>query len=77
MRFSLFYNVCRHVKDIFIVYDENIFQLEIFWRRSLFGDSGKIYCLVNADLLDYEVSDKGEKLLEKHMKNAQNRGNIF
>ncbi|CAG2236708.1 RNF213 [Mytilus edulis] len=50
-------------------------MLEIFWRRSLFGDShcGKIYCLVNADLLDYEVSDKGEKLLEKHMKTAQNR----
>ncbi|XP_076109129.1 E3 ubiquitin-protein ligase rnf213-alpha-like [Mytilus galloprovincialis] len=53
--------------------DTTLDLLEIFWRRSLFGDSGKIYCLVNADLLDYEVSDKGEKLLEKHMKNAQNR----
>ncbi|XP_071137105.1 E3 ubiquitin-protein ligase rnf213-alpha-like [Mytilus edulis] len=52
-------------------------MLEIFWRRSLFGDSGKIYCLVNADLLDYEVSDKGEKLLEKHMKHAQNRAIQF
>ena len=52
-------------------------QLEIFWRRALFADGSKIYCLVNADLLDYEVSDKGEKSLERHMKNAQCRGNFL
>jgi hypothetical protein len=26
---------------------------------------------VNADLLDYDVSDKGEKSLERHMKSAE------
>ncbi|CAG2226872.1 RNF213 [Mytilus edulis] len=50
-------------------------MLEIFWRRALFSDVNKIHCLVNADLLDYEVSDKGEKSLERHMKTAYNRGN--
>ncbi|CAC5422256.1 RNF213 [Mytilus coruscus] len=48
-------------------------MLEIFWRRALFSDVNKIHCLVNADLLDYEVSDKGEKSLERHMKTANNR----
>ncbi|XP_052062678.1 E3 ubiquitin-protein ligase rnf213-alpha-like isoform X2 [Mytilus californianus] len=49
-------------------------MLETFWRRALFADNSKIYCLVNADLLDYDVSDKGEKSLERHMKSAKSRG---
>jgi hypothetical protein len=28
---------------------------------------------VNADLLDYEVSDKGERTLERLMKNAESK----
>jgi hypothetical protein len=35
---------------------------------------GKIKKQINADLLDYEISDKGEKSLERHMKNAQFQG---
>ena len=50
------------------------FQIEIFWRRALFADGCKVHCLVNADLLDYEISDKGEKSLERHMNNAQFQG---
>jgi hypothetical protein len=41
----------------------------------LFADNNKVHCLVNADLLDYDVSDKGEKSLERHMKSAENKGN--
>ncbi|VDI41573.1 Hypothetical predicted protein [Mytilus galloprovincialis] len=52
-------------------------MLEIFWRRSLFADDSKVYCLVNADLLDYEVSDKGEKSLERHMKQADSKGRNY
>ncbi|CAG2252465.1 RNF213 [Mytilus edulis] len=37
-------------------------MLETFWRRALFADNSKIYCLVNADLLDYDVSDKERNL---------------
>ncbi|CAG2224299.1 RNF213 [Mytilus edulis] len=48
-------------------------MLEIFWRRALFSNVNKIHCLVNVDLLDYEVSDKGEKALERHMQAAYNR----
>ena len=54
-----------------------MFQLEIFWRRALFADNNKVHCLVNADLLDYDVSDKGEKSLERHMKNAEAKGIIL
>ncbi|KAL5009497.1 hypothetical protein ScPMuIL_011802, partial [Solemya velum] len=48
--------------------DTTIDQLDTFWRRAVSIDSpkGKIHCLVNGDLLDYEVSDQGERRLEKH-----------
>ncbi|XP_063403574.1 E3 ubiquitin-protein ligase rnf213-alpha-like [Mytilus trossulus] len=52
-------------------------MLEIFWRRALFADNRKVYCLVNADLLDYEVSEKGEKSLERHMKQADSKGRRY
>jgi hypothetical protein len=42
----------------------------------LFADNNKVHCLVNADLLDYDVSDKGEKSLERHMKYADSQGMI-
>ncbi|XP_021363650.1 E3 ubiquitin-protein ligase rnf213-alpha-like, partial [Mizuhopecten yessoensis] len=48
-------------------------QLDIFWRRAVFNQSGKIYCLANSDLLDYEVSDKGEQCLERHMQTAKEK----
>jgi hypothetical protein len=55
-----------------------MFQLEIFWRRALFANNNnKVHCLVNADLLDYDVSDKGEKSLERHMKSAEAKGIIL
>ncbi|CAC5425101.1 RNF213 [Mytilus coruscus] len=49
-------------------------MIEIFWRRSLFANNSKVYCLVNADLLDYDVSDRGERTLERLMKNAESKG---
>ncbi|XP_021363666.1 E3 ubiquitin-protein ligase rnf213-alpha-like isoform X2 [Mizuhopecten yessoensis] len=49
-------------------------QLDIFWRRAVFNQSGKIYCLANSDLLDYEVSDKGEQCLKRHMQTAKEKG---
>ncbi|CAG2252472.1 RNF213 [Mytilus edulis] len=39
-------------------------MIEIFWRRALFANNDRVYCLVNADLLNYDVSDKGENSLE-------------
>ena len=43
----------------------------------MFADNNKVHCLVNADLLDYDVSDKGEKSLERHMKNAEAKGTVL
>ena len=40
----------------------------------MFADNNRVHCLVNADLLDYEVSDKGERTLERLMKNAESKG---
>ncbi|KAI0227837.1 hypothetical protein LSAT2_021672 [Lamellibrachia satsuma] len=40
-------------------------------RRAANDRQGKIYCLANADLLDYEVSEKAESYLEKHIKGNQ------
>ncbi|KAK3585578.1 hypothetical protein CHS0354_036765 [Potamilus streckersoni] len=42
-------------------------QLDVFWRRTLADRSNKIHCLVNSDLLDFEVSDRGERRLEQYM----------
>ncbi|VDI66650.1 Hypothetical predicted protein [Mytilus galloprovincialis] len=48
--------------------------IEIFWRRALFAESKKVYCLVNVDLLNYEVSDKAEVSLDRHMQSANEKG---
>ncbi|KAK3096790.1 hypothetical protein FSP39_003301 [Pinctada imbricata] len=49
-------------------------ELDIFMRRAIFNGGGRVHCLVNGDALDYEVSDKGERRLEKHMQNAKDQG---
>ncbi|KAL3881537.1 hypothetical protein ACJMK2_027969, partial [Sinanodonta woodiana] len=49
-------------------------QLDVFWRRSLGDRSSRIHCLVNADMLDFEVSDRGERYLENYMQQIQNEG---
>ncbi|XP_077863042.1 E3 ubiquitin-protein ligase rnf213-alpha-like [Saccoglossus kowalevskii] len=36
-------------------------QVVLFYRRAMFDTNGKIYCLMNADLLDYDVSTKAEE----------------
>ncbi|VDH97030.1 Hypothetical predicted protein [Mytilus galloprovincialis] len=46
-------------------------QIEIFIRRALYSEEKKNYCLLNADLLDYDISEKGTKFLEDHMKIAE------
>ncbi|XP_062573652.1 E3 ubiquitin-protein ligase rnf213-alpha-like, partial [Saccostrea cucullata] len=48
-------------------------EIDIFLRRSLYDSRGKIYCLVNADCLSYEVADHSEHRLEHHIKKAQNK----
>ena len=47
-----------------------VHQVELLWRRAE-GDarevhSGKLYVLVSAELLDYDVSRRVEDSLEKH-----------
>jgi len=47
-----------------------VHQVELLWRRAE-GDarevqSGKLYMLMNAELLDYDVSRRVEESLEKH-----------
>ncbi|XP_052087598.1 E3 ubiquitin-protein ligase rnf213-alpha-like isoform X5 [Mytilus californianus] len=46
-------------------------MVEIFWRRTLDPCSNKIYCLVNAACLDYDISDKAEKTLQRLLKDAE------
>ncbi|XP_056014152.1 E3 ubiquitin-protein ligase rnf213-alpha-like isoform X2 [Ostrea edulis] len=46
-------------------------EVEIFWRRAVFDTTDRIHCLVNGDLLDYEVSDRGERRLEHLMQKAK------
>ena len=52
--------------------------MDIFWRRAIFDDGGKkhrkIHCLVNADLLDFDVSDRAEKLLEGYIQDTNHEG---
>ncbi|KAH3728525.1 hypothetical protein DPMN_054482 [Dreissena polymorpha] len=42
-------------------------EVDIFLRRALYGDGKKIHCLVNADLLDYDVREAAKEILNKHL----------
>ncbi|XP_052808702.1 E3 ubiquitin-protein ligase rnf213-alpha-like isoform X1 [Mya arenaria] len=37
----------------------------IFWRRAIYDNTGKIHCLLHADLLDFDVSETAEQCLEE------------
>ncbi|WAR16707.1 R213A-like protein, partial [Mya arenaria] len=39
--------------------------VEIFIRRSMFGEKGKLHCLVNADLLDFDVSEAAGHFIDE------------
>jgi len=56
------------------VYFSSHLQLDTFLRRAIFDPKESIYCLLNGDLLDYEVSDKGDQNLEQHMEQAKENG---
>ncbi|XP_060599995.1 E3 ubiquitin-protein ligase RNF213-like [Ruditapes philippinarum] len=43
-------------------------EVDIFWRRAIFGRSCKIYCLMNADVLRYDVSEAAERCLDEYLK---------
>ncbi|XP_052242497.1 E3 ubiquitin-protein ligase RNF213-like [Dreissena polymorpha] len=43
--------------------DTTIDEIEIFWRRAVFADGRKIHCLVNADILNYDVGEATERIL--------------
>lgn len=51
--------------------------MEIFWRRAVFDTTDRIHCLVGGDLLDYDVSDRGERRLDFHMQKATERGTLL
>ncbi|KAL3881513.1 hypothetical protein ACJMK2_027945, partial [Sinanodonta woodiana] len=46
-------------------------QLDVFWRRTVADTSSKIHCLVNSDILDFEVSEQGERRLEHYMQETE------
>ncbi|XP_070580815.1 E3 ubiquitin-protein ligase RNF213-like [Ptychodera flava] len=48
----------------------SIEEIVLLWRRAMYDTSGRIFCLVNADQLDYEVSTKAE---EKRIHLAKDR----
>jgi len=54
------------IKLIFRVYTCS--KVDLLYRRAAGDRHGKIYCLANADMLDYEVSEKAESYLEKYVK---------
>ncbi len=44
-----------------------VYQVELLWRRATAADNdGKIYCLVDADKLGYDVAEKAEQKLIPH-----------
>ncbi|XP_046861659.1 E3 ubiquitin-protein ligase RNF213-like [Xenia sp. Carnegie-2017] len=49
-----------------VVCDENttLEEVELLWRRAVGDDTGRLFCLVNADLLDFDVSQEALRLLE-------------
>ncbi|XP_052224866.1 E3 ubiquitin-protein ligase rnf213-alpha-like [Dreissena polymorpha] len=49
-------------------------EVDIFWRRAIFGSGGKIYCLVHADLLNYDAGVATQKTLEQNILEANGMG---
>ncbi|CAB4020605.1 Hypothetical predicted protein, partial [Paramuricea clavata] len=49
-----------------IVCDENTTaeEIELLWRRAIVDESGLLFCLANADLLDYDVSQQAVRSLD-------------
>ncbi|XP_028416584.1 E3 ubiquitin-protein ligase rnf213-alpha-like [Dendronephthya gigantea] len=39
-------------------------EIELLWRRAVVDDKGQLFCLANADLLDYDVSQQVVRSLE-------------
>ncbi|XP_064635715.1 E3 ubiquitin-protein ligase RNF213-like isoform X3 [Lineus longissimus] len=46
-------------------------EVELLWQRAVNDQQRKIFCLVNADLLDYDVSDQVEKSLDSSIKGKE------
>ncbi|XP_053396339.1 E3 ubiquitin-protein ligase rnf213-alpha-like isoform X2 [Mercenaria mercenaria] len=46
-------------------------EVDIFWRRAIFDGGGKIHCLMNADMLDYDVSEAAERCLDEYLQEVQ------
>ncbi len=44
-----------------------LFQIDLFWRRTVTDATGSLFCLVDVGLLDYDVSEKAEHSMEKHL----------
>ncbi|VDI14861.1 Hypothetical predicted protein, partial [Mytilus galloprovincialis] len=53
--------------------DTTLDMVEVFWRRSLFAENSKIYCLVNAENLDYDIADKAERKLQTLITSLKNK----
>lgn len=51
-----------------------VLQIELFWRRSLGDHDGQVFCLVDADLLDYRVSQKAADSLDSLLQYNSNDG---
>ena len=50
-----------------------LLQVELLWRRALAETSGqRLYCLVQADVLDYDVSQKAVDSLHTLMQDYNN-----
>ncbi|XP_053396018.1 E3 ubiquitin-protein ligase rnf213-alpha-like [Mercenaria mercenaria] len=45
-------------------------EVEIFWRRAIFEGGRKIHCLLNADLLDFDVSEAAGHILGEYVKDT-------
>ncbi|VDI01999.1 Hypothetical predicted protein, partial [Mytilus galloprovincialis] len=57
--------------------DTTLDMVEVFWRRSLYAENSKIFCLVNAENLDYDIADKAERKLQTLMTSLKNKGRMY
>ena len=57
---------CTTIKLLYRVFTCS--KVDLLYRRAAGDRHGKIYCLANADMLDYDVSEKAESYLEKYIK---------
>lgn len=65
---------CKVRLVVFIQVTFCLIQVHTFWRRAIYDGGTKIHCLINADMLAYDVCEAAERYLEAYLQDVHYKG---